>query len=316
MKKISFVFPVYYEEENLPTLVNRLEEIKNQLNYEMEVIFVDDYSQDKSRDLINKYCQKYPFVKAVYFSRNFGHQIAISAGIEAATGDAVITMDSDLQDPPEVALELIKKWEEGFDVVYAKRKTRKDPAWKKLTIFIYYRFLKLLANIDIPKDTGDFRLMSKRAADEIRNCPEKSRFLRGLSIYVGFKQAFVLYDRQERAGGQSNYSLKKLIQLALDGIIGFSVVPLRMISLLGLITALLSILGVIHAIIIRIFFPDITIAGWTTIVVAVFFIGGVQMIMLGIIGEYIGRIYIEVRNRPLYIVAKKLNFNENERKDQ
>lgn len=302
-KLISYIFPVYNEEKTIDALQNAIKPIIDEVgkDYNVEVIFINDGSRDNSLEKLIELQKNEPRYKVINFSRNFGHQMAITAGTDFAFGDAVIIMDSDLQDPPTVSIELIKKWEEGYEVVYAQRRKRKDTFFKKFTAAAFYRVLDKLADIRIPKDTGDFRLMDKKVVDELRKFRERNRFMRGLVSYVGFKQTAVLFDRHERFAGETGYPLKKMIKFALDGITGFSTVPLKMITQLGFFISLLSFLGILYVLGIH-FFTDRTIPGWTTIVAPLLFLGGVQMLMLGILGTYIGRIYSEVQNRPLYTI--------------
>lgn len=312
MKKlISYIFPFYNEGKTIEALYEAMYPILAEVEkkYDVEVICINDGSRDETIEKLIGLHQKDHRFKIIDFSRNFGHQIAVTAGLDYAQGDALIIMDSDLQDPPQVSLELIQKWEEGYDVVYAQRKTRKDTPFKKLTAYLFYRTLDSLADIRIPKDTGDFRLMDKKVADELRKFKERNRFLRGLVSYVGFKQTGVLFDRHERFAGETGYPLKKMIKFALDGITSFSTVPLKLISQLGFFVSFMSMVGIIYALLMRFFFPAVTVPGWTMIVISIFFIGGIQMLMLGILGTYIGRIYSEVQNRPLYMVSKFLTHS-------
>lgn len=305
MNLISFIFPVYNEEKTIDKLYEEISKILKEIekNYKTEVVFINDGSKDNSLEKLINLQQKDDRLTVINFSRNFGHQWAITAGLDYVQGDAVIIMDSDLQDPPAVALDLIKKWEEGYEVVYAQRRTRKDTFFKKFTAHAFYRTLDKLADIRIPKDTGDFRLMDKKVVEELRKFREKNRFMRGLVSYVGFKQTGVLFDRAERYAGETGYPLKKMIKFALDGITGFSTVPLKLISQFGFFVSAVSFIGILYAIFMKFFFPQYTVSGWTLLIISVLFIGGVQMIMLGILGMYIGRIYSEVQHRPLYIVS-------------
>lgn len=306
---ISFVLPIYNEEENIPRLWQELEILESKLDakYQAQFIFVNDGSLDNSITLLEKiYQENSEKVVVINFSRNFGHQIAVTAGQKEASGDVIIIMDSDLQDPPEVCLDLIKKWEEGFDVVFAQRRRYKTNFFKKTSAFIFYRILKKITNVDIPVDTGDFRLLSKRVNNFMNSFPEKARFLRGISSLVGFKQASVKFDRSERFAGKPQYTFQKSLKLALDGITGFSVFPLQMISMVGFGFAFSSfILGILYVLVTILIFHT-NISGWASLFLAVVFLGGIQLIMLGIIGEYIGRIYVQVIDRPLYIVDKIL----------
>ncbi len=308
MSLVSLVFPIYNEEENIPELFSEILKVKEQISEKIEVLFVNDGSRDNSNQLLSNIASKHSFVKIVDFSRNFGHQVAITAGINFAEGDAVITMDSDLQDPPQVIIDLIKKWQEGYEIVYAKRRTRKDTMFKRLTAFLYYRLLKFLTDIKIPEDTGDFRLLDRKVVTELKKFKEKSRYIRGMVSFVGFRQGFVLFDRNERFAGKTKYPLRKMLRFAIDGITGFSVAPLKLAMYFGFTTAFLSILGIIYVLFFKFFYPEILVPGWSMTIISIFFIGGVQMIMIGIIGEYIGRVYIEAQDRPLYIVKEKINF--------
>lgn len=304
-KLISYVFPIYNEEGNIDLLIKTISELLSKhAGYDFELIFINDGSKDKSLDLLIKYQLKDSRLKIVDFSRNFGHQIAVTAGLDIAKGDAVIIMDSDMQDPPRVSFELIKQWEKGFDVVYAQRRSRKDTFFKKLTADMFYRTLQKLADIDIPRNTGDFRLIDRKVVDELKKFKEHNRFLRGMVSFVGFKQTAVLFDRDERHAGETGYPLKKMLKFAADGIFSFSTVPLKLISSIGYFVAALSLLGILYAIVMKIFAPEVTIEGWTFMVISVLFIGGIQLIMLGVLGSYIGRIYTESQARPLYMVKK------------
>lgn len=306
MKKlISYVFPIYNESGNIDLLyetINKL--LKPVSTYDFEIIFINDGSRDDSLEKLIAIQQKDDRIKVINFARNFGHQLAVTAGLDHASGDAVIIMDSDMQDPPQVSLELIKKWEEGYEVVYAQRRTRKDTFFKKLTAKWFYITLQKLADIDIPRNTGDFRLLDRKVVDALGQCREHNRFLRGMVSFLGFNQTAVLFDRDERHAGETNYPLKKMLKLASDGIIGFSSVPLKLIGKVGYFISVISFLGILYAIGMKIFQPDVTVHGWTMMIIAILFIGGVQMIMLGVLGSYIGRIYTEVQNRPLYLISQ------------
>ena len=306
---LSLVLPIYNEEGNIGELYKRSIKVLRQIG-EYEIIFVNDYSKDNSLLKLKEISKKDDNVKIIDFSRNFGHQIAITAGIDYANGDAVVVMDSDLQDTPETILKMVSKWKEGYEVVYGKRRTRKDTFFKKITAFGFYRILKKFANIDIPEDTGDFRLMDKKVVLEMRKLKEHSRFMRGMTSWVGFKQTFVLFDREDRKYGETNYPFGKMIKLAMDAITSFSYIPLKFSMNMGFIVALFSFIGIIYAIYRRIFFPTEVVSGWTFLTIIILFLGGVQLIALGIIGEYIGRIYTETQNRPLYVIRDKINFED------
>lgn len=305
------MFPVYNEEETLPKLFEEMQKIIEKLPGDaVELVFVDDGSHDRSYEIITQFAAQYPFVKAIGFSRNFGHQIALTAGLDFASGDAVIVMDADLQDPPEVALDLIREWRKGFSVVYAKRRTRpqEESFLRKIVTHWYYRLLNSFSDIPIPADTADFRLLDRKVVAELKRCREHSRYIRGLTSFVGFAQTSVLYDRHDRFAGQPKYTLPRLLKLALDGITGFSVKPLRLISYFGFFIAFLSFIGGAYITLKRIFFPQYTVSGFTIIVILIFLLNGVQMLILGLMGEYLGRIYIEAQNRPLYIIKHKTNL--------
>ena len=308
-KLISYVLPVFNEEASIQefyqTLSSAVSAIKDK--YRFEFIFINDGSKDSSLEKLKLLHSKDNRIKIIDFSKNFGHQIAVTAGLDYALGDAVIIMDTDLQDPPLVSLDLINKWEEGSDVVYAQRKSRKDSVFKKLTAHFFYRILNALTDIHIPKDTGDFRLIDRKVVDALKKFKERNRFLRGMVSFVGFKQTAVLFDRNPRFAGKTGYPLKKMIKFAIDGITGFSTAPLKLITRFGFFVSFFSFLLMIYAIYQRIANPDITVSGWAMLIVAITFIGGVQMIMLGILGEYIGRIYIEVQERPMYLVKEVIS---------
>lgn len=304
---ISLVLPIHNEEGNILELYARAKKVLGSLGNH-EIIFVNDGSQDGSLPKLMEICASDKKAKVIDFSRNFGHQIAISAGINNATGQAVVVMDSDLQDPSEVIYNLFEKWREGFEVIYAKRKTRKDGVFKKITAFVFYRLMKKLANVEIMEDAGDFYLLDKQAADAMKDIRENSRFMRGLTSWIGFKRTYVLFDRMNRKSGKTAYPLKKMIKFAIDGATSFSHIPLRMATYLGLLSIMSGFILGIYATYQKIYFPQETAKGWTSLILSIFFIGGVQLIMLGIMGEYIGRIYTETKNRPLYIIKRKINF--------
>ena len=302
---ISYIFPIYNETGNIELLYTTINSLlKTNNRYAYELIFINDGSKDDSLQQLVALQKKDKRISVINFSRNFGHQIAVTAGLDYATGDAVIIMDSDMQDPPAVSMELVKKWEEGFDVVYAKRKSRKDTFFKKLTADLYYRTLQKLADIDIPRDTGDFRLIDRKVVDELKLFKEHNRFLRGMVSFVGFKQTAVLFDRDERHAGETGYPLKKMIKFAADGILSFSSAPLKLISRMGYFIAGLAFAGILYAVCMKLFVPQVTVDGWTLMIISIFFIGGIQLIMLGVLGSYIGRTYTEVQARPLYSIAQ------------
>ncbi len=303
--EISAIVPSYNEEKNVPLIYKRLTDTLSQISDKYEIIFVNDCSKDSTLSVIKQISEKDSHVKYISFSRNFGHQIAVSAGLDMCKGKAVVIIDGDLQDPPELILEMYKKYQEGYKVVYAKRKTREGETWfKKATAKIFYRILAAMTSIEIPVDVGDFRLIDKVVVKHLKNMPEKSKYLRGQISWIGYKQTFVEYHRDARLYGKTNYPLKKMIRLALDGITAFSDKPLKMASAIGIISAIISLLAIIYALLSHFIF-DSAVSGWTSLIISVLFIGGVQLITIGIIGEYIARINNDVRNRPLYIIEEQ-----------
>jgi polyisoprenyl-phosphate glycosyltransferase len=310
-KSINYIVPVYNNSGSLELLLSTIDKTMAPLKkqYSWNYIFVNDGSKDDSYKVLQRLAAKDKRLLILNLSRNFGHQAAVTAGLDNAEGDAVIIMDADLQDPPRVCVELIAKWSEGYQVVYAQRRTRKDTFFKRLTADTYYRMLSSLSSVDIPRNTGDFRLVDKKVVHAIREMKEYHRFLRGMFGYVGFRHIGVQFDRDARHSGKSEYTMKKMIKLAKDGIYGFSDAPLQLASKLGFTFAALSVLGILYAVMIKLFWPHIAVSGWTMIIVSIFLIGGVQLIILGIIGEYVSRVYNEVKGRPNYIIAESINDN-------
>jgi dolichol-phosphate mannosyltransferase len=310
--KYSIVVPVYNEEEVIHETYRRLTEVMRSTKEAYELLFVNDGSRDRTAEIIKEYSEQDPAVVLLDFARNFGHQIAITAGMDYARGEAVVVIDADLQDPPELILEMIEKWKQGFDVVYAKRTKRKGETYfKKQTAAMFYRFLRAMTDIDIPLDTGDFRLLDRKVCDQMNSIQEKNRFVRGLVSWVGFKQIAVEYERDERLAGESKYPLKKMLKLSMDGITSFSYKPLKLASYAGVT---LSGIGFIYLLVVMYLklFTDSTITGWSSLIVIQLFFSGIILIILGMIGEYIGRIYDETKNRPLYIVREKYQLETRE----
>ncbi|SMD67449.1 hypothetical protein BACERE00193_00579 [Bacillus paranthracis] len=311
-KLISVVVPMYFEEEVAQECYNRLKSVMLQNNINYEFVFVNDGSTDRTMEILSEIAANDFRTKIVNFARNFGHQVAVTAGIAAAKGDAIVIIDADLQDPPEVIPELIAKWEEGYEVVYAKRKQRKGETWfKLLTAKYFYKFLNYMSDIDIPKDTGDFRIIDRKIADVFNQMTERNRFIRGMMSWVGFRQTYVEYERDERFAGETKYPLKKMIKFASDGIIAFSTKPLRIVMSLGLLSVLISIIVLLYTITVKVFGHG-TQTGWASIMVAITFFSGIQLLGLGIVGQYIARIYDENKNRPIYIVKETINIDEEE----
>lgn len=303
----SVVAPVFNEAQTLPEFYRRLLAVMESTEQPFEIVLVNDGSRDNSLDVMRELHNRDPRVKILSFSRNFGHQLAITAGTDYASGDAVIVIDSDLQDPPETILRLIDEWKNGADVVYAVREQRQGETWFKLTTArLFYRLIASVSSVKIPIDAGDFRLMDRRAMDQMRQIREHHRFMRGLSSWVGFKQTPVYYVRQPRYAGATSYPLRKMLKLAWDAITSFSFVPLQLATTLGFVIAALALLGILISIVLRLF--GHAIVGQATTLISVLFLGGIQLIFLGIIGEYLGRIYDEVKGRPLYIVSDVEGF--------
>lgn len=312
MKKISVIVPMYFEEAVVSECYKRLKEVLTNLdNYEYEIIFIDDGSRDQTLSILEKIAMVDKNVKIISFSRNFGHQAAVQAGLKLSTGDAVVIIDADLQDPPELIPQMISLWENGNDVIYAKRKSREgETKFKLFSAKIFYNILNDLSDVSIPKDTGDFRLADRKVVDVINSLPEHNKFFRGLFSWVGFKQAPIEYERKERFAGETKYPLNKMIKLAKDGIFSFSTKPLKFVTKLGIVSIIISILILIYSLLSFIFDWNNLTPGWTSIMVTITFFAGIQLVSLGMISEYIGRIYDESKNRPSYIINKKINFGD------
>ncbi len=312
---VAFVLPVHNEEDGLRTFHDALVTATDtRPDLDFEFVYVDDGSRDASLDLLLALRDADDRVTVISLARNFGHQIAVTAGLDAAAGrDAVIVMDTDLQDPPEVGLRLIEAWESGVDVAYAQRRTRRDPAFKRGTAYAFYWLLTRLASVDIPRNVGDFRLMDRKVVAEVIRYREHDRFLRGIVAHVGFRQEAVPFDRDPRYAGSSSYPLRTMLKLAADGILGFSTFPLRLISRLGMLISLLSVLGALFVVYVRVFMPDKAVPGWAFITVGMFLLGGIQLLMMGVIGSYLGRVYVETQGRPLYSLALMARGRDEER---
>jgi len=314
---ISIVSPVYNELEVLPEFCRRLTAVMEEYREPYEIVLVNDGSKDGTFSVMKALHTSDPRIRAVDLSRNFGHQVAICAGLDFATGDLIAIMDSDLQDPPEVLPRFFKKLREGYDVVYAVRTGRKESLFKKAAYAAFYRLLKSIANVDIPLDSGDFCVMSRRALDTLKSMPERNRFLRGLRGWIGFRQVGVEYERERRFAGDVKYTFSKLLKLAFDGLTSFSYVPLRLASILGLFMSFISFVAILIIFYLK-FFTSATVPvpGWASVVVAILVLGGIQLVATGIIGEYLGRVYDEVKRRPLYVVQETLGIEAEKEREK
>lgn len=312
MKKISVIIPMYYEEEVAEECYKRMTFVlQNIENYDYEIICINDGSKDKTLTILENLAIRDKRLKVLSFSRNFGHQCAVTAGLKYVTGDAIVIIDADLQDPPELIPEMLKLWEAGNDVIYGKRKTRDgESVFKLFTAKIFYKTLNALSDVEIPKDTGDFRLVDRKVVDTINSLPEHNKFLRGLFSWVGYKQIPFQYERKERFAGKTKYPLKKMLKLASDGIISFSTKPLKIVGGLGILSIVISFILLIYALISYIFKLNNLSAGWTSLMLGITFFAGVQLLSLWIMSEYIARIYDESKNRPQYIIEKKINIEK------
>ncbi len=299
---LSIIIPIYNEELNIKLLYERLYKVLTQMHVIYELIFINDGSKDKSINIIKELANRDKCIKYIDFSRNFGHQIAVTAGLDKSSGKSVIIIDADLQDPPELIVDLYNKYNEGYQVVYAKRRSRKgENLLKKWTAKAFYRILGKITSVSIPVDTGDFRLIDRKVVDVLKKMPEQQKFLRGQISWIGFKQIAVEYDRDERHAGKTGYTYKKMLRFAADGITSFSNFPLKFASYAGFIVSFIAFLIMLYALYSRFIIKEY-VPGWTSLIISVMFIGGIQLICVGLIGEYIGRMSANIRNRPLYII--------------
>jgi glycosyltransferase involved in cell wall biosynthesis len=306
MKKISFVVPMFNEEENIHEFYRRITEVMAPLSYDYEILFIDDGSKDRTAEFIRELSEKDHRVQGYLFSRNFGHQLALTCGLDHASGDAVISMDGDLQHPPELVPELIKKWEEGYEIVQTVREATEDAtAFKNITSKLYYKLINAMSEVRITPGGSDFRLMDRKAVDALCSYRERARFIRGMVNNLGFRYTAIPFVAPPRFAGHSKFSLKKMIRFALDGITGFSRVPLRLAFYAGLICGIGSLLFLLHVFYVKYIAND-AVPGWSTLAAAQFFLGGVELMGIGIVGEYVGRIFDEVKQRPLYIVREHI----------
>jgi dolichol-phosphate mannosyltransferase len=309
LPKYSLIIPVYNEEATIAELYRRVSAVMDQLDAPTELIFVNDGSRDRSLYLIRELHQQDLRVCYLSLARNFGHQIAVTAGLNFVRGQVVVILDADLQDPPELIPEMIEKWQQGYHVVYAQRTQRRREGWfKRLSAYVFYRLLKNLADVEIPLDTGDFCLMDRRVVDLLNGMPEQNRYIRGLRSWVGFAQISIPFERDPRFAGEVKYTFRKSLALAINGLVSFSKVPLRLSTYLGLFAAFFALIMAILVVYWRIFVPYSPLTGLSTILVAIFFLGAVQLLSIGILGEYVGRIYEEVKHRPLYTLAEVAGF--------
>jgi glycosyltransferase involved in cell wall biosynthesis len=311
---VAYVLPVHNEADGIRAFHDALlAATEKRPDLDFEFVYIDDGSRDESLDHLLELRAADDRVTVLSLARNFGHQIAVTAGLDAAAGrDAVIVMDTDLQDPPEVSLQLIETWEAGADVAYAQRRTRQDSPFKRGSAYLFYWLLTRLASVEIPRNVGDFRLMDRRVLAEVIRYREHDRFLRGIVAHVGFRQEAVSFDRDPRYAGSSSYPLRTMLKLAADGILGFSTFPLRLISRVGMLISLLSVLGAFFVMYVRLFMPEETVPGWAFIAVGMFLLGGIQLLMMGVIGSYLGRVYVETQDRPLYSLAMVVRGRDEE----
>lgn len=306
---LSIIIPVYNEEENVPQLYKRLQSVCESITTQYELLFVNDGSRDRTLELVKELAQKDSRVRYIDFSRNFGHQIAVMAGLDHVSGKAIVIIDADLQDPPELIPRMLERLHSGYEVVYAKRLKRKgETLFKRLTAKLFYRLLNSWSSVDIPLDTGDFRVMDRCVVEVLKEMPEKHKFLRGQISWIGFRQTFIEYERDARFAGTTKYPLRKMLRFAIDGITGFSTVPLKLVSVMGFISSGIAFLMILWVFFVKFFggnFGFHVELGWASQMVTSLFLGGIQLIAIGILGEYVGRINDNVKNRPLYIVRQK-----------
>jgi dolichol-phosphate mannosyltransferase len=309
--KYSLVVPIYNEETSIAELYRRLSAVMDELGEPVELILVNDGSRDRTLSLLRDLHEKDPRVCYLSLARNFGHQIAVTAGLNFVRGQAIIVLDADLQDPPELIPVLVEKWKEGYQVVYAQRTQRRQENWfKRFPAYVFYRLLRRLADVEIPLDTGDFCLMDRRVVDVLNAMPERNRYIRGLRSWVGLPQTSIRYERDPRFAGEVKYTFRKSLSLAGNGLVSFSRLPLRLSTYVGLLAAVVAVLMAVLVLYWRIESPNSPLTGFATIMIAIFFLGAVQLVSIGILGEYIGRIYEEVKGRPLYVLSEVAGFTE------
>ena len=303
--KYSFIVPIYNEQETIPQLYSRISAVMDRMDSSVELILVNDGSRDNSLPMMRELHQQDCRVCYLSLARNFGHQVAVTAGLNFIRGQVVVILDADLQDPPELIPEMVEKWRQGYQVVYAQRIQRRQEGWfKRFTAYVFYRLLKRLADIDIPTDTGDFCLMDRQVVEVLNAMPERNRYIRGLRSWIGFRQTAIRFEREPRFAGEVKYTFRKSFALAINGLVSFSKVPLRISTYVGLLSAAIALFMALLVLYWRFLEPNSPVTGLTTIIVAIFFLGAVQLVSIGILGEYIGRIYEEVKGRPLYTLAE------------
>lgn len=307
--KYSFIIPIYNEEETISEMYRRMSAVMDRMDGAVELILINDGSRDRSLHLLRELHDKDSRVCYLSLARNFGHQIAVTAGLNFARGQIIVILDADLQDPPELIPDMVEKWRQGYQVVYAQRTQRLKESWfKRFTAYSFYRLLKQLADVDIPTDTGDFCLMDRQVVDVLNAMPERNRYIRGLRSWVGFRQTAIRFERDPRFAGEVKYTFRKSLALAINGLVSFSRVPLRISTYVGLLAAIASVLMALLVLYWRIFVPNSPLTGYATVLMATFFLGAVQLVCMGILGEYIGRIYEEVKGRPLYTLGEVGGF--------
>ena len=307
--KYSFIIPIYNEEETIAEMYRRMRAVMDRMDGTVELILINDGSRDRSLHLLRDLHDRDSRICYLSLARNFGHQIAVTAGLNFARGQIIVILDADLQDPPELIPDMVEKWKQGYQVVYAQRTQRRQESWfKRFTAYIFYRLLKQLADVDIPTDTGDFCLLDRQVVDVLNAMPERNRYIRGLRSWIGFRQTAIRFERDPRFAGEVKYTFRKSLALAINGLVSFSTVPLRISTYVGLLAAIASILMALLVLYWRIFVPNSPLTGFTMVLMAIFFIGAVQLVSIGILGEYIGRIYEEVKGRPLYTVGEVGGF--------
>lgn len=308
--KYSFIIPIYNEEETLAEMYRRVSAVMDRMDDTVELIFINDGSRDRSVHIIRELHQQDQRVCYLSFARNFGHQIAVTAGLNFARGEVIVVLDGDLQDPPELIPDMVEKWRQGYHVIYAQRVKRRKESWfKRFTAYAFYRILKYLADVDIPTDTGDFCLMDRQVVDLLNAMPERNRYIRGLRSWVGFRQTAIQFERDPRFAGEVKYTFRKSLALAINSLVSFSKVPLRISTYLGLVSAILALLMSLLILYWRLAAPNSPLTGFAAIAIAIFFLGSVQLISIGILGEYVGRIYEEVKGRPLYTLSEVAGFD-------